>query len=211
MALESLERRIFTTYSDVWSFGITLWEISTFGGFPYPSISNDDLLKTLKIGYRMEKPENCSHEVYIIMLECWSGDLRARPSFSHLKSKFELMLQLSASERDQPYIDLTLDTNQYVYVPDGIEEDDDPNKMYLAPVTLSKTSTQPLAVKSPERNSASSTTAPTDLDQRWMDPAGRGVRLARMGSNNSYIDCPHSPPPSAPELSSTHSEQETEL
>ncbi|KAL5497198.1 hypothetical protein EMCRGX_G013624 [Ephydatia muelleri] len=211
MALESLERKIFTTYSDVWSFGITLWEISTFGGFPYPSISNDDLLKTLKVGYRMEKPENCSHEVYIIMLECWSGDPCARPSFSHLKSKFELMLQLSASERDQPYIDLTLDTNQYVYIPDGIEEDDDPNKMYLAPVTLSKTSTQPLAVKSPERNSASSTTAPTDLDQRRMDPAGRGVRLARMGSNNSYIDCPRSPPPSAPELSSTHSEQETEL
>ena len=145
------------------------------------------------------------------MLECWSGDPCARPSFSHLKSKFELMLQLSASERDQPYIDLTLDTNQYVYIPDGIEEDDDPNKMYLAPVTLSKTSTQPLAVKSPERNSASSTTAPTDLDQRRMDPAGRGVRLARMGSNNSYIDCPRSPPPSAPELSSTHSEQETEL
>ncbi|KAL5517022.1 hypothetical protein EMCRGX_G002487 [Ephydatia muelleri] len=145
MAIESLERRIFNMYSDVWSFGITLWEISTFGGFPYLSISNDDLLKRLKMGYRMEKPENCSNEVYFIMLECWSEDIHHRPSFSHLKPKFEHMLLLSASERDQPYIGLLLETEEYVYVPDGIEqEDDDPNKAFQMPI-LTTASIQPTA------------------------------------------------------------------
>lgn len=149
------------------------------------------------------------------MLECWSDDPYTRPSFSHLKSKFELMLQLTASERDQPYIDLMLGSNQYVYIPDGMEEDDDPNRMYLVPITLSKTSA-PLravvspesAVVSPERSTSSSTVATTDLDQRQMELASRrGVPLTRLGSNNPYIDCPRS----ALQLNSFHSDRETEL
>ena len=79
------------------------------------------------------------------MLECWSEDLNHRPSFSHLKPKFEHMLVLSASERDQPYIGLLLEPNEYVYVPDGIEqEDDDPNKAFQMPI-LTTASTQPTA------------------------------------------------------------------
>ena len=77
------------------------------------------------------------------MLECWSEDIHHRPSFSHLKLKFERML--SASERDQPYIGLLLEPNEYVYIPDGIEqEDDDPNKAFQMPI-LTTASTQPTA------------------------------------------------------------------
>ena len=195
MAIESLERRIFTTYSDVWSFGITLWEISTFGGFPYPSISNDDLLKRLKTGYRMEKPENCSDEVYFIMLECWSEDSHSRPSFSTLKSKFGLMLMLSASERDQPYIGLLV--NEYVNVPDGIDrENDDPNKAFQMPM-LTTTSTQPVSVS----NELSAEPGKVGGDE-YVEAAvsavnseavgeynRRRVSLARMASVK-YIDAP---------------------
>ena len=79
------------------------------------------------------------------MLECWSEDIHHRPSFSQLKPKFEHMLLLSTSERDQPYIGLLLETEEYVYVPDGIEqEDDDPNKAFQMPI-LTTASTQPTA------------------------------------------------------------------
>ena len=80
MAIESIIAREFTSASDVWSYGITLWEIGTLGelkdtqgiimvvspyigGFPYPSVQNDELLSLLKKGYRMEKPDNCSVDV----------------------------------------------------------------------------------------------------------------------------------------------------
>ena len=84
------------------------------------------------------------------MLECWSEDTHSRPSFSDLKSKFEHMLLLSASERDQPYIGLLLEPNEYVYVPDEMEqEDDDPNKAFQMPI-LTTASTQPTAALSAE-------------------------------------------------------------
>jgi uncharacterized membrane protein len=63
MAIESIVDRSFTTSSDVWSFGITLWEIATLGATPYPTIGNDELLQKLIEGYRMPKPFNCPNEV----------------------------------------------------------------------------------------------------------------------------------------------------
>eukprot|EP00061_Rhincodon_typus_P012027 g37478.t1 len=62
MAIESLFDHIYTSQSDVWSFGILLWEIVTLGGNPYPGIAPERLFNLLKTGYRMERPENCSEE-----------------------------------------------------------------------------------------------------------------------------------------------------
>ena len=148
---------------------------------------------------------------YIVMLECWSEDTHSRPSFSHLKSKFDLMLQLSATERDQPYIELSLDTNQYVYIPDGIDEDDDPNKgTFTKPVTSPKAGAQPPAMGALGRGVVSGAT-PTNLDQSQPEHSRRGVCLARLGSNNSYIDCPPLPHATS-QLDIQHEEsKETEL
>ena len=121
------------------------------------------------------------------MLECWSEDPHGRPSFTHLKSKFELMLQLSASNMDEPYIEMSLDTDQYLSIPDGIEEDDDPNKgVFTKPITPTQAATQPLTPVSPMASEDTS----TNVDQRQQEGSSHGVCLASMGTNNPYIVCP---------------------
>ncbi|CAL1260972.1 unnamed protein product [Larinioides sclopetarius] len=93
MAIESLEDQIYTSRSDVWSFGVVLWEIMMLGATPYPGITPQRLYNLLKAGYRMTKPENCSDELYYLMRQCWRAIPRERPSFKELVLKFDLMLQ----------------------------------------------------------------------------------------------------------------------
>lgn len=63
MAPEALFDRVYTHQSDVWSFGVLMWEIFTLGGSPYPGIPVEELFKLLKEGHRMDKPSNCTHEL----------------------------------------------------------------------------------------------------------------------------------------------------
>ncbi|XP_052766191.1 uncharacterized protein LOC128207355 [Mya arenaria] len=101
MAIESLRDRVFTTQSDVWSFGILLWEIVTMGASPYPNIALADLYYLLSNNYRMDKPSNCSDEVYIIMRQCWLETPVDRPNFTDLRVQLELLLS-----RDRNYLEL---------------------------------------------------------------------------------------------------------
>ena len=64
MAIESIERGRYDTKTDVWSFGVLVWELLTNGSVPYINIDNDKLLNKLKNGYRLEKPNNCPDEIY---------------------------------------------------------------------------------------------------------------------------------------------------
>ncbi|XP_038068801.1 angiopoietin-1 receptor-like [Patiria miniata] len=91
LAIESLTRRVYKSKSDVWSFGILLWEIVTFGSTPYPGIDNKSLVHRLLDGYRMPKPENCADEIYDVMLKCWHVQPSNRPSFSELVEILEEM------------------------------------------------------------------------------------------------------------------------
>lgn len=63
MALECMTHQVYTTKSDVWSFGVLLWEIVTMGSTPYPGIPTQQLLGLLQEGYRMQKPPNCNQEL----------------------------------------------------------------------------------------------------------------------------------------------------
>ncbi|XP_075585894.1 fibroblast growth factor receptor homolog 1 isoform X3 [Dermatophagoides farinae] len=84
MAIESLENQMYTTQSDVWSFGILLWEIMTLGRTPYPGINVHELWKRLEGGYRMEQPINADEQIYDIMRRCWQKQPNERPSFAQL-------------------------------------------------------------------------------------------------------------------------------
>nr|XP_058963445.1 uncharacterized protein LOC131790274 isoform X1 [Pocillopora verrucosa] len=101
MAPESIYYSVFTTKSDVWSYGVLLWEMATMGGVPYPTLTNSQLCKLLKTGYLMGRPDMCSDEVYELMTECWREDPTTRPSFADLVGKLEEIMT-----KDVPYCDL---------------------------------------------------------------------------------------------------------
>lgn len=78
----------FTIKSDVWSFGIVLYEIITRGGTPYPDMSNAEVLNRIDKGYRMPQPPNCEPKYYSIMVKCWNKDPAKRPTFESLSWQF---------------------------------------------------------------------------------------------------------------------------
>uniref|UniRef100_A0A674D1Z3 receptor protein-tyrosine kinase n=1 Tax=Salmo trutta TaxID=8032 RepID=A0A674D1Z3_SALTR len=85
MAPESIFQNLYTTLSDVWSFGILLSEIFTLGGTPYPDIPmNEQFYAALKRGYRMPKPPHATDEIYDVMCKCWDEKFKKRPLFSSL-------------------------------------------------------------------------------------------------------------------------------
>ncbi|XP_012542287.1 proto-oncogene tyrosine-protein kinase receptor Ret [Monomorium pharaonis] len=93
MAPESLADHVYTSKSDVWSFGVLLWELVTLGASPYPGVDVHNLYNLLKAGYRMEKPANCSQQLYKLMVSCWHQEPSMRPSFKELTSHWERMLE----------------------------------------------------------------------------------------------------------------------
>uniref|UniRef100_A0A8C5P8G1 Tyrosine-protein kinase n=1 Tax=Leptobrachium leishanense TaxID=445787 RepID=A0A8C5P8G1_9ANUR len=88
-APEAISYGKFTIKSDVWSFGILLTEIVTYGRIPYPGMTNPEVIDRLDCGYRMPQPENCPKELYSLMLVCWKDKPEERPTFDFLRSMLE--------------------------------------------------------------------------------------------------------------------------
>nr|XP_049595980.1 fibroblast growth factor receptor 3 isoform X5 [Syngnathus scovelli] len=110
MAPEALFDRVYTHQSDVWSYGVLLWEIFTLGGSPYPGIPVEELFKLLKEGHRMDKPANCTHELYMIMRECWHAVPSHRPTFRQLVEDHDRVLSMTSTDE---YLDLSVPLEQY--------------------------------------------------------------------------------------------------
>ncbi|XP_046453446.1 fibroblast growth factor receptor 1-like isoform X2 [Daphnia pulex] len=86
MAIESLTNRIWSSRSDVWSYGIVLWEMFSLGQMPYQGYTDEFLfLQALKNGYRMETPEHTPNFVAKMMQDCWMADPKQRPTFSQIE------------------------------------------------------------------------------------------------------------------------------
>ncbi|KAM9340887.1 tyrosine-protein kinase Lck [Symphorus nematophorus] len=88
-APEAINYGTFSIKSDVWSFGILLTEIVTYGRIPYPGMSNPEVIQNLERNYRMPKPENCPDGLYNVMLMCWRESPEDRPTFEYLRSVLE--------------------------------------------------------------------------------------------------------------------------
>ncbi|UYV63309.1 InR [Cordylochernes scorpioides] len=84
MAPESLKDGIFTSHSDVWSYGVVLWEMATLASQPYQGLSNEQVLDYVLAGKHMDMPENCPEKLYSLMCKCWERRASDRPTFGQL-------------------------------------------------------------------------------------------------------------------------------
>eukprot|EP01105_Mastigella_eilhardi_P020760 TRINITY_DN4979_c0_g1_i4.p1 TRINITY_DN4979_c0_g1~~TRINITY_DN4979_c0_g1_i4.p1 ORF type:complete len:960 (+),score=160.85 TRINITY_DN4979_c0_g1_i4:325-2880(+) len=102
-AWEVLAFRKYTTWSDVWSFGVVLWELLSYGIEPYPGVATSDVFDWIQKGHRMNPPEDCPETLYQLMLACWNTEPRERPLFReiyHTLATFLKTLPESGSPTD---------------------------------------------------------------------------------------------------------------
>ena len=92
MAPEAIFERKFTTQSDVWSFGVLLWEILTMGESPFKNIPVDIFLEKLRDGLYLEQPYSCSNDIYAIMEQCWRYCPNDRPSWAILVHQIQTLV-----------------------------------------------------------------------------------------------------------------------
>ncbi|XP_041526346.1 tyrosine-protein kinase Mer isoform X3 [Microtus oregoni] len=104
IAIESLADRVYTSKSDVWAFGVTMWEIATRGMTPYPGVQNHEMYDYLLHGHRLKQPEDCLDELYDIMYACWSADPLDRPTFSTLRLQLEKLSESLPDAQDKESI-----------------------------------------------------------------------------------------------------------
>jgi len=97
-APEAANYNRFTIKSDVWSFGILLTELVTYGRIPYPGMTNAEVLQKVENGYRMSCPPSCPLALYEIMLQCWHKEPEKRPTFETLQWKLEDLFSNDGSE-----------------------------------------------------------------------------------------------------------------
>ena len=116
MAPESLTEMVFSSQSDVWSFGIVLWEIFSLGKVPYPGMNLKELIRELQDGYRMEKPQFASNEIGRLMTECWKALANERPTFNQLQEALGNHLEASMRhhylEMSQTYLQVEQETRE---------------------------------------------------------------------------------------------------
>ncbi|KAM9227000.1 macrophage-stimulating protein receptor [Leptosomus discolor] len=105
MALESLQTQKFTTKSDVWSFGVLMWELLTRGASPYPGVDPYDMARYLLQGRRLLQPHHCPDTLYGVMLSCWAPMPEERPSFTGLVGELEHVL---ATLEGEHYVNLAV-------------------------------------------------------------------------------------------------------
>ena len=91
LAPESISQHLYTHKSDVWSFGVTCWELLTFGAKPFEDIQPKDIFQHLQSGIRLAQPSITTMSVYIKLIKCWINEPNARPKFRSLQQDFEEM------------------------------------------------------------------------------------------------------------------------
>uniref|UniRef100_A0A6I8RVB8 receptor protein-tyrosine kinase n=1 Tax=Xenopus tropicalis TaxID=8364 RepID=A0A6I8RVB8_XENTR len=92
-APEAIAFRKFTSASDVWSYGIVMWEVISYGERPYWEMTNQDVIKAVEEGYRLPSPMDCPAALYQLMLDCWHKDRNSRPKFEEIVSILDKLIR----------------------------------------------------------------------------------------------------------------------
>ncbi len=106
MSPESIDKLIFNTKTDVWSYGVLVWELFTRGITPYLEIDNNFLLHHLKRGHRLPKPDYCPKPLYDIILKCWSENPESRHSFATLSKSLEYIVNNMLEKENHTYVNI---------------------------------------------------------------------------------------------------------
>ncbi|XP_028929438.1 ephrin type-A receptor 5 isoform X8 [Ornithorhynchus anatinus] len=96
-APEAIAFRKFTSASDVWSYGIVMWEVVSYGERPYWEMTNQDVIKAVEEGYRLPSPMDCPAALYQLMLDCWQKDRNSRPKFEEIVSMLDKLIRNPSS------------------------------------------------------------------------------------------------------------------
>lgn len=132
MAVESLTHRIFSSQSDVWSYGIVLWELFSLSKTPYPGVQADEsFARKLESGFRMSKPSFSTDDLYKVMKDCWLAEPELRPTFNELAEK--MGEELKDGEKDH-YLEL----NRHFEI-----ENDEKQQKYVTLMTKPALNEQP--------------------------------------------------------------------
>uniref|UniRef100_A0A3P8WEV1 receptor protein-tyrosine kinase n=1 Tax=Cynoglossus semilaevis TaxID=244447 RepID=A0A3P8WEV1_CYNSE len=108
-APEAIAYRKFTSASDVWSYGIVMWEVMSFGERPYWDMSNQDVINAIEQDYRLPPPMDCPSALHQLMLDCWQKDRNVRPRFTDIVSTLDKMIRNPAGLKavaNMPAVDL---------------------------------------------------------------------------------------------------------
>uniref|UniRef100_A0A3B3U1F4 receptor protein-tyrosine kinase n=1 Tax=Poecilia latipinna TaxID=48699 RepID=A0A3B3U1F4_9TELE len=92
-APEAIAYRKFTSASDVWSYGIVMWEVMSYGERPYWDMSNQDVINAIEQDYRLPPPMDCPSALHQLMLDCWQKDRNVRPRFADIVSTLDKMIR----------------------------------------------------------------------------------------------------------------------
>uniref|UniRef100_A0A674MKD9 receptor protein-tyrosine kinase n=1 Tax=Takifugu rubripes TaxID=31033 RepID=A0A674MKD9_TAKRU len=129
-APEAIAYRKFTSASDVWSYGIVMWEVMSFGERPYWDMSNQDVINAIEQDYRLPPPMDCPSTLHQLMLDCWQKDRNVRPRFADIVSTLDKMIRNPTSLKavanipsvpSQPLLDRSIpDFNTFSSVEDWL-------------------------------------------------------------------------------------------
>ncbi|XP_041739487.2 focal adhesion kinase 1 isoform X3 [Coregonus clupeaformis] len=101
MAPESINFRRFTSASDVWMFGVCMWEILMYGIKPFQGVKNNDVIGRIENGERLAMPHNCPPTLYSLMTKCWAYDPSKRPRFTELKTQLSTILEEEKAQQEE--------------------------------------------------------------------------------------------------------------
>ncbi|XP_023195102.1 ephrin type-B receptor 3 isoform X9 [Xiphophorus maculatus] len=96
-APEAIAYRKFTSASDVWSYGIVMWEVMSYGERPYWDMSNQDVINAVEQDYRLPPPMDCPTALHQLMLDCWVKERNLRPKFTQIVATLDKLIRNAAS------------------------------------------------------------------------------------------------------------------
>ncbi|XP_029908155.1 receptor tyrosine-protein kinase erbB-3a isoform X2 [Myripristis murdjan] len=167
MALESILFRRYTHQSDVWSYGVTIWEMMSYGAEPYANMRSQEVPDLLEKGERLSQPQICTIDVYMVMVKCWMIDENIRPTFKELASEFTRMA------RDPPrYLVIKEDCSQ---------QDSPPDEAAQRSVDLDDLNIELDYLKEDELDDGMTATA------LYMSPSRSLSRISRMDSHRVVL------------------------